>query len=103
IATVGFDKSTVDAVPTEAVVNQDGKDYIFIVQEEHENETKNDLVEDEHQGIIFIRVPVIATKSDVGYTQITPVQEIEKNAKIANKGAFFILAKMMDTGDSHGH
>ncbi|TCK80916.1 efflux RND transporter periplasmic adaptor subunit [Albibacterium bauzanense] len=102
IANVGFDKSTVDAVPTEAVVNQDGKDYIFIVQD-HEDESKNDLVEDEHQGITFIRVPVITTKSDVGYTQITPVQEIDKNAKIANKGAFFILAKMMDTGDSHGH
>lgn len=103
IANVGFDKSTVDAVPTEAVVNQDGKDYIFIVQEEHEDATKNNLDEEEHQGITFIRVPVITKKSDVGYTQITPVQEIPKDAKIANKGAFFILAKMMDTGDSHGH
>lgn len=103
IANVGFDKSTVDAVPTEAVVNQDGKDYIFIVQEEHEDESKNNLVENEHQGITFIRVPVITTKSDVGYIQITPLQEIQKNTKIANKGAFFILAKMMDAGDSHGH
>lgn len=102
IASVGFDQSTVDAVPTEAVVNQDGKDYIFIVQD-HEDKSKNDLVEDEHQGITFIRVEVITTRSDVGYTQITPVQEIDKNAKIAKKSAFFILAKMMDTGDSHGH
>src|SRR5690606_6331722 len=102
IASVGFVQSTVDAVPTEAVVNQDGKDYIFIVQD-HEDKSKNDLVEDEYQGITFIRVEVITTRSDVGYTQITPVQEIDKNAKIAKKSAFFILAKMMDTGDSHGH
>lgn len=102
IANVGFDKATVDAVPVEAVVNQDGQDYIFIVQN-HEDESKNNLVENEHQGITFIRVPVITTKSDVGYIQITPLQEIQKNTKIANKGAFFILAKMMDAGDSHGH
>src|SRR5690606_8264908 len=102
IANVGFDKSTVDAVPVEAVVNQDGQDYIFIVQN-HEDESGNDLNENEHLGTTFIRVPVIAKKSDVGYTQITPLQEIQKNTKIANKGAFFILAKMMDAGDSHGH
>lgn len=101
IANVGFDKATVDAVPVEAVVNQDGQDYIFIVQDEDGSE--NDLNGNEHSGITFIRVPVIATKSDVGYTQITPLQEIQKNTKIANKGAFFILAKMMDAGDSHGH
>lgn len=104
IANVGFDKSTVDAVPTEAVVNQDGQDYVFIVQDHKDrSENQNDLDGNEHQGIIFIRVPIIATKSEVGYTQITPLQEIQKNTKIASKGAFFILAKMMDAGDSHGH
>jgi cobalt-zinc-cadmium efflux system membrane fusion protein len=101
IANVGFDKSTVDAVPVEAVVNQDGQDYIFIVQN-HEDESVN-LNGNEHQGTTFIRVPVMATKSDVGYIQITPLQEIQKNTKIAKKSAFFILAKMMDAGDSHGH
>src|SRR5699024_10069152 len=98
IANVGFDKSTVDAVPVEAVVNQDGQDYIFIVQN-HEDESVN-LNGNEHQGTTFIRVPVMATKSDVGYIQITPLQEIQKNTKIAKKSAFFILAKMMDAGDS---
>src|SRR5690606_21315012 len=102
IASVGFDQSTVDAVPTEAVVNQDGKDYIFIVQD-HEDKSKNDLVEDEQQGITFIRVEVINTRADVGHTLITPVQELDQNAKIAEESAFFILAEMMDTGDSHGH
>jgi len=104
IANVGFDKSTVDAVPAEAVVNQNGQDYIFIVQDHKDrSENENDLNGNQHHGITFIRVPIIAKKSEVGYTQITPLQEIQKNTKIANKGAFFILAKMMDAEDSHGH
>jgi RND family efflux transporter MFP subunit len=99
IANINFDKSTVDAVPTEAVVNHEGKDYILMVQ--NEDESENEL--DKNKGTTFIRVPVIATKSDVGYTQIIPLQEIEKSTKIVNRGAFFILAKMMDAGDSHDH
>jgi len=40
--------------------------------------------------------------SEMGYTAITPVTEIPKDAKIVVKGAFFVNAKLSNAGD-HGH
>jgi len=38
----------------------------------------------------------------MGYTAITPVKEIPQNAQIVTKGAFFINAKLSNTG-GHSH
>jgi len=40
--------------------------------------------------------------SNMGYTAITFVNEIPKDAKIVTKGAFFINAKLTNTGE-HKH
>ena len=40
--------------------------------------------------------------SDMGYTAVTFVNEIPANAKIVTKGAFFVNAKLSNTG-GHEH
>jgi len=37
--------------------------------------------------------------TEVGFTQITLLKEIPKDAKIVIKGAFFVMAKMTNTGE----
>ena len=61
--------------------------------------------EEEHEHeFTFERIPVVKGTTDVGFTQITPLVKIEDNAKIVSKGAFFILAKMNNSGEhSHSH
>lgn len=38
----------------------------------------------------------------MGYTAITPAKEIPAEGKVVSKGAFFINAKMSDSG-GHAH
>jgi RND family efflux transporter MFP subunit len=111
-AVISLEKASVPAVPTDAIVTIAGQDYIFMVTDEHaENEhqdgkdsIKHDAKEQhkEEKGLTFEKIPVVKGTTDVGYTEITLLKEIPKNAKIVVKGAFFVLAKMTNTGE-HEH
>lgn len=98
-AHMGFNDSKVDAVANEAIVSHEGQQYIFVVKESNTQEATNHSTDD----ISFIRIPVIAGKSDIGYTQITFIEEAPENARIVTKGAFFVLAKLTNSGGDHAH
>lgn len=114
-AAISLDKSTVPAVPTEAIVTIAGQDYIFMLTDDHAEEEhpapgkdsiKHDVKEKhtEEKGMTFEKIPVAKGTTEVGFTQITLLKEIPKDAKIVVKGAFFVLAKMTNSGEGeHGH
>ncbi|MEO6313545.1 MAG: efflux RND transporter periplasmic adaptor subunit [Chitinophagaceae bacterium] len=81
-AAVSLNKATVPAVPNDALVTVAGQDYIFV------------FIEQKDKTMRFERVAVSKGTSDVGYTEITLLKEIPKNASIVVKGAFFVSAKM---------
>lgn len=103
---VSLNNVTSPAVPNDAIVNTEGKDYIFMVtakkQEEHRNEEKAEHLKDEKDHTNFKKIEVIKGVSNMGYTAITFVQDIPANSKIVTKGAFFINAKL-SSSDSHEH
>lgn len=112
-AIVSLNNVLMPAVPTDAIVSAEGKDFIFIVtdkkpEEHHEEEEghKHGAEERKEKEIIngtnFEKIEVVRGVSNVGYTAITPVSEIPKDAKVAIKGAFFINAKLSNTG-GHEH
>ena len=111
-AVISLENQTLPAVPTEAIVNVAGQDYIFMVSEQHGEEeyTKDSVKHDvkteaghkDEKGITFERIPVAKGTTDVGYTEITLLKEIPKDAKIVVKGAYFVLAKMTNSGE-HEH
>ncbi|QXU48404.1 efflux RND transporter periplasmic adaptor subunit [Chryseobacterium sp. D764] len=99
---VSLDKSTTPAVPTEAIVEADGKYYVFVqtdkkVEEEHEENGKP-----HPKTLNFEKIEIVKGTSDMGYTAITPVGNIPDNAKIVVKGAFFVNAKLVNSGE-HEH
>ncbi|TAL40876.1 MAG: efflux RND transporter periplasmic adaptor subunit [Chitinophagaceae bacterium] len=107
-AIISLEKATVPAVPSDAIVNFQGQDYIFIAVDKPQKKensvkvnTKETDTHEEKSEIVFERIPVVKGNSDVGYTEITLLKEIPKNAKIAVKGAFFILAKQTNTEGHH--
>ncbi|MBK7576335.1 MAG: efflux RND transporter periplasmic adaptor subunit [Ignavibacteria bacterium] len=130
-ALVSLENATVDAVPTDAIVNHEGQDYIFIVadahaEEEHHSESETtehkldeqgqsrgereeprhqarDESKHEEKGTTFERIPIRKGTTDVGYSEITLLKEIPANSRVAVKGAFFILAKMNNKGEGHAH
>lgn len=117
-AIVSLENATVDAVPTDAIVNYQGQDYIFVLMDPHQETEHHDEKEhDEHDEeghshnepvkapegeVTFERIPVRKGTTDVGYSEVTVLKDIPANAKIATKGAFFILAKMTNSGE-HEH
>lgn len=119
-AAISLETQTKPAVPNDAIVNVAGQDYIFMLtdkhnEDEHHDEAKDSVKHDakeqhdhkeegnhEEKGMTFEKMPVAKGTTDVGYTEITLLKPIPKDAKIVVKGAFFVLAKMTNTGE-HEH
>ena len=112
---VSLSNALTPAVPNEAIVNADGKDYIFVVtdkkaEEHHEEESEEHNhasavrkhSNEENGNINFEKIEVVKGVSNMGYTAITFVQDIPANAQIVIKGAFFVNAKLSNTG-GHNH
>ncbi|WP_312422473.1 efflux RND transporter periplasmic adaptor subunit [Epilithonimonas sp.] len=108
---VSLDKSTTPAVPDEAIVEADGKYYVFVktnkkieehneAEGEHANEKK--ISEKESKTINFEKTEVVKGSSDMGYTAITTVNAIPANIDIVIKGTFFVNAKLSNAGE-HEH
>lgn len=115
-AIVSLNDVTAPTVTTDAIVEAEGKFYIFIKtdkQAEEHHEEGEEEGHDEHKeekgkveavttNINFEKVEVVKGVTSMGYTAITPVTEIPEGVKVATKGAFFINAKLTNT-EGHGH
>ena len=126
-AIVSLNDVTTTAVLNDAIVEADGKYYIFVQTDKeaghsHEGENhhheegenhdhgvstsldhpKTSLDLTKEKTVNFEKIEVAKGVSDMGYTAITPVTEIPADAKVVIKGAFFINAKMSNTG-GHSH
>ena len=101
------------AVPNDAIVDADGKKYIFIITNKKSQEAGQEAghnhgdekTQHNHEianTVNFEKVEVVVGVSEMGFTAITPVNEIPKDARIVTKGAFFINAKLSG-GGGHAH
>ncbi len=107
-AIVSLNNAVMPAVPNDAIINADGRDYIFMVtdkrpKDEHDEDDEKATNEtNKNAAIYFEKIEVVKGISEVGYTAITPIIDLPNNAKLAVKGAFFINAKMTKT-EEHVH
>lgn len=100
-ALINVGNQTVQAVPVDAVVSAEGKTFIFIVSGEEEKAVEKDAKEKTEKdtdakaekNIQFKKVEVTTGVTELGYIEITPLEEIPKDAKIVTKGAFYVLSK----------
>ena len=76
------------AVPVDALVRSEGKDYVFVVEAENAN-----------KAISFKKAEVVTGESELGYVQISPLDEFPSNARIVTKGAFYLLSKEKAKGE----
>lgn len=91
---VSLNNTTLPAVPAEAIVDAEGKSFIFVVLTDKK-------AADKHTN--FKRVEVIKGVTSMGYTAITAIAEIGKDAQIVSKGAYFVNAKMSSGEGEHEH
>jgi cobalt-zinc-cadmium efflux system membrane fusion protein len=100
-ALINVGNQTVQAVPVDAVVNAEGKTFIFIVSGEEENteekgpneKSEKAIGANPEKSIRFKKVEVITGVTELGYVEITPLEEMPKDAMIVTKGAFYVLSK----------
>lgn len=81
-------------VPDEAVVEEQGKYYVFIKKE---NDAHN------KEGLTFDKTEVIVGLSVDGYTEISFLSDVNPKAKIALNGAYFLLSEMTKEEAEHEH
>ena len=84
---ISLDKETAPAVPNDAIVEDSGKSYIFVITHTDDKETT------------FEKIEVAKGASESGYTAIAPVKPIAPEQTIATKGAFFINATLVNSGE----
>lgn len=84
----------VTALPEEAVVNVEGKDCIFLLQEkeEHDGET----------AYVFKPIEVVKGNRSGGYVEIQTAEPLPEDARIVTAKAFYLASMASDHGE-HNH
>jgi membrane fusion protein, heavy metal efflux system len=77
-ARIQIDNYKTNALPNDAVVSNGDEHYIYV-------ETKKN-----HYTQIAVKIGV----SDMGFTEILPLEEIPGNAKVVTKGAYYLLSQL---------
>lgn len=78
------------ALPEEAVVRNNGRDYMFTVNKTGETWE-------------FVPVEVRKGAEDAGWIEITPMAEIPKDTEVAYNSAYYLMAEMQKSEAGHGH
>lgn len=103
---IATDNIFLEAVPNDALVEADGSYYIFIRSEAekhvHKEGEEHEHEHDTQDGVTFEKVEVAKGISNLGYTAITPVKKLPGDVVVVTKGAFFINAKLSNSG-GHAH
>lgn len=98
---VGTELLTV--VPVDAVVKAEGKEYIFVVEEESEKKQEKPSGGSEEKeaekATHFKKIEVATGVSELGYIQIKPLEKLPENAQIVTKGAFYLQSKSMGSAE----
>lgn len=110
MAVVETGGALVPAIPNEAVIDYQGKKYMFIVSEEthtdeHErDEHKEESKEDAHEeGTHFKMVEIATGNSELGYTEVTLPEGFDNETQIVVKGAYSLLSKLKNSEEEGGH
>lgn len=113
-ALIDVGMSKVKALPEDAVIKADGREYIFILEkveiekghdEEagHDHGDEPDHSEKPEKGYHFQRIEVKTGTNQLGFVQVTVLQEIPANAKIVLKGAYYIQSHLLKSEGGGGH
>lgn len=108
-ALIDIDENTVRAVPEEAVVQAEGRTFIFLYDKENDEaheafEVGDDANAHDHSAeISFNRLEVKTGVKQLGYVEITPLAEIEEGDKIVLNGAYYLQSHLQKAEGGGGH
>ncbi|GHV10013.1 hemolysin D [Bacteroidia bacterium] len=83
-ALINVGSQMVQAVPSAAIVNAEGKQYIFV----QTNDDGRDAARH-----VFTKIEIITGASELGYVEIRPLETLPERATIITKGAFYVMSE----------
>lgn len=83
-ASIELDQNSVNALPNEAFVQEEGKDYVFITKPNEKEATE----------IVFEMIEVKKGISEGNFTEVIFLEKSSKTFQIATKGAILLLAQL---------
>ncbi|MEO5998487.1 MAG: efflux RND transporter periplasmic adaptor subunit [Chitinophagaceae bacterium] len=92
-ALINVGNQQADAVPVEAIVRHEGKDYIFVVEEMTGTSASGYQKKSIDTAMHFKKIEVITGVADLGYVQVSFPENLAGKTRIVTKGAFYILSK----------
>lgn len=100
-ANINISNQTVPALPKEAIV-KDGDTYFIYIREDNHQEVSAKKETEIPNEIHFKAVEVAIGTTDLGYSEVKPVEELPADAKIVVKGAYYLLSQSKGGGE-HEH
>lgn len=113
-ALIDIGSNMVEALPKEAVVQAEGREFIFVLEEEaeeghnaeegqaHEEGEEHEEAE-EGKEFHFQRIEVKSSTSQLGYVQVALLQSVAVKGNIVVKGAYYIQSHLTKTEGGGGH
>lgn len=97
-ALIDVGSSVVRTLPEEAVVQAEGRNFIFVLE-------KTDAHDGHSHGNkkVFRRVEVSTGPSQLGFIQVTPVNKIKEGEKIVVNGAYYLQSHLQKSEGGGGH
>lgn len=86
-ALIGVDSTQAQSLPSEAVVSNGDDHYVYV----------------EHEANTFVQVPVRTGTSELGYTEVVPLEPIAPGARVVIKGAYYLLSEQTKGEGGHAH
>ncbi len=113
-ALIDVGTNAVAALPLEAIVKADGREFIFVLEEGHKEESHDEKEGHDHEdgdkhdedtgkSYHFQRIEVKTGTAQLGYVQVSLLQKIDPNAKIVLKGAYYIQSHLLKSEGGGGH
>jgi cobalt-zinc-cadmium efflux system membrane fusion protein len=95
----------VPALPNEAVIDYQGKKYIFIPVEgeAHEHPPEEKHAKEEEEGTHFSMVEIQTGNSELGFTEVILPDTLNQSIDVVVKGAYSILSKIKNSEEEGGH
>lgn len=109
-ALIDIGNNAVQALPAEAVVRADGREFIFVLETEEagDHEDQDHAADHDHkeaagESFHFQRIEVKTGTAQLGYVQVTMLQPVAEQAQIVLKGAYYIQSHLLKSEGGGGH
>ncbi len=105
-ALIDIESKETDALPLEAVIKADGREFIFILEDTIPAEKSADGNITKEKEYHFLRIEVKSGTSQLGFVHVDILQTMPKDAQIVLSGAYYIqshLVKNDGGGGGHAH